>query len=144
MAVIFCENCGWLIGAFPKPGEKETCKCCGHEMYEVPLDDYVFCHMTKEQENEYRKTLLGDKQISPEMTQKRIEYEIKRHEDIQKEFAGYAKLNKTTPTVKCPYCHSTDTKKIGAGGRLLSTLTFGIASGKMGKQWHCKNCGSDF
>lgn len=51
---------------------------------------------------------------------------------------------KMTTVVKCPYCGSTDTKKIGVGGRAVSTATLGLASGKIGKQWHCKKCGSDF
>lgn len=140
MTVILCKNCGWLIGW---PDEDfDPCPVCGHDMVKTDLEDEVYWHMTPEQKDEYRKSFLGENQISPEMTQKRIEYEIKRHEEIQKEFAGFK--SKTTPTVKCPYCQSTNTKKIGAGGRLLSTLTFGIASGKMGKQWHCNNCKSDF
>lgn len=46
--------------------------------------------------------------------------------------------------IRCPYCKSTNVKKIGTGGRLLSTATFGIAGSKIGKQWHCNNCKSDF
>lgn len=142
MHVIFCEKCGWMIGW---AGELlEPCPVCGNEMKTISLDFQIFCHMTKEQKDEYRKVLLGDKQISQEMTLKRLEFEAKRHADIQREFAGYAKESNSIKTVKCPYCSSTNTKKIGVGGRLLSTLTFGIASGKMGKQWHCRNCGSDF
>lgn len=126
------------------PNEEHICKCCGNKMIVTNLESTAFYHMTKEQKDEYRKALLGDKQISQEMTLKRLEFEAKRHADIQREFAGYAKESNSIKTVKCPYCSSTNTKKIGVGGRLLSTLTFGIASGKMGKQWHCKNCGSDF
>ena len=141
---MICKNCGWLINDYSVKSEADEsiCCCCDKPMTITDLEDITFYHMTPEQKDEYRKSFLGENQISPEMTQKRIEYEIKRHEEIQKEFAGFK--SKTTPTVKCPYCQSTNTKKIGAGGRLLSTLTFGIASGKMGKQWHCKNCGSDF
>ncbi|MBE5948198.1 MAG: hypothetical protein E7261_04115 [Lachnospiraceae bacterium] len=50
----------------------------------------------------------------------------------------------STPTITCPYCKSTDTKKISAGSRWLSTGLFGLASGKVGKQWHCNKCKSDF
>jgi len=48
------------------------------------------------------------------------------------------------PKVECPYCHSTDTSKIGTVSRMASTGFFGLASKKMGKQWHCNKCGSDF
>lgn len=45
---------------------------------------------------------------------------------------------------QCPYCHSTNTKKISSTSRAASLLTFGFASKKIGKQWHCNKCGSDF
>lgn len=46
--------------------------------------------------------------------------------------------------VECPYCHSTNTKKISTANRMVSTGMFGLASKKIGKQWHCNKCGSDF
>ena len=50
----------------------------------------------------------------------------------------------TKHNIHCPYCHSTNTSKIGTVNRMVSTGMFGIASKKIGKQWHCNNCGSDF
>ena len=50
----------------------------------------------------------------------------------------------TTPVVECPYCHSPNTKKITTTGRMMSIGFFGFASKKMGKQWHCNNCSSNF
>lgn len=48
------------------------------------------------------------------------------------------------PTITCPYCQSTNTKKIGVVGRSVSFGLFGFGSSKMGKQWHCNNCKADF
>lgn len=48
------------------------------------------------------------------------------------------------PSITCPYCKSTNTKKISGGSRWLSTGLFGLASSKVGKQWHCNSCKSDF
>lgn len=48
------------------------------------------------------------------------------------------------PHVECPYCHSTNTEKISTMSRAVSVSLVGAASGKIGKQWHCKQCGSDF
>ena len=45
---------------------------------------------------------------------------------------------------RCPYCNSTNTKKISTLSRLGSFATFGFAGKKVGKQWHCNNCKSDF
>lgn len=46
--------------------------------------------------------------------------------------------------VVCPYCKSTNTEKISTVSRAVSVSIVGAASGKLGKQWHCKNCGSNF
>lgn len=46
--------------------------------------------------------------------------------------------------VECLYCHSTNTKKISTTSRVISTSLFGLGSKKMGKQFHCNNCGADF
>lgn len=49
------------------------------------------------------------------------------------------------PTVECPYCHSTNTKKISGMSKAGSVALFGIfAAGKVSKQWHCNDCSSDF
>ena len=47
--------------------------------------------------------------------------------------------------IQCPYCKSTDTKKISGLSKAGSVALFGIfAMGKASKQWHCNNCNSDF
>lgn len=70
-------------------------------------------------------------------------YRLKK---IEQESLKNASKNTTSTisTVECPYCHSTNTKKISGTGRWLSTGIFGLASGKIGKQWHCNSCKSDF
>lgn len=49
------------------------------------------------------------------------------------------------PTITCPYCQSTNTRKISGLSKAGSVALWGIfALGKTTKQWHCNNCGSDF
>lgn len=49
------------------------------------------------------------------------------------------------PTVTCPYCKSTNTKKISGLSKAASVGLFGIfALGKTTKQFHCNNCKADF
>lgn len=49
------------------------------------------------------------------------------------------------PTITCPYCHSTDCKKISSLSKAGSVALWGIfALGKTTKQWHCNSCKSDF
>ena len=46
--------------------------------------------------------------------------------------------------VHCPYCNSTNCKKISGVSKATSVAMFGIFSQKVKKQWHCNNCRSDF
>lgn len=53
-------------------------------------------------------------------------------------------LQQISQTPLCPYCSSANTKKISGTSRVGSALMFGLFSKKIGKQWHCNSCGSDF
>lgn len=48
------------------------------------------------------------------------------------------------PTITCPYCKSTNCTKISGLNRAVSIGFWGLMSKKIGKQWHCNECGSDF
>ncbi len=52
--------------------------------------------------------------------------------------------NHTSYIIECPYCHATNVRKIGIVTRSVSAGLFGLGSKKIGKQWHCDHCGSDF
>lgn len=60
------------------------------------------------------------------------------------EYRLYANPSSTSSIVECPYCHANDTKKISTTSRVISTSLFGLGSKKLGKQYHCNNCNSDF
>lgn len=51
---------------------------------------------------------------------------------------------KVDSKIKCPYCKSANVAKISAAGRVVSVGLFGLGSSKVGKQWHCNSCKSDF
>ncbi|MGI6071263.1 MAG: hypothetical protein ACOYBE_12705 [Blautia sp.] len=46
--------------------------------------------------------------------------------------------------MRCPVCGSTSIAKISKTSRIVSTAMVGIASSKIGKQWHCNSCKTDF
>lgn len=49
------------------------------------------------------------------------------------------------PIVECPYCHSTNTKKISTMSKATHTAMFGVFSmSRNSKQFHCNNCKADF
>ncbi len=71
---------------------------------------------------------------------------IKDYSDyIQKHQRSYnLSQMQDNPLIECPYCHSHKVIKISASDRVGSAIIVGIASSKIGKQWHCHNCNSDF
>ena len=69
---------------------------------------------------------------------KELQESIELHRQID---AYYAAKH---PHVECPYCHSMNTEKISGVARGVSIYALGVASPKIGKQWHCKACGSNF
>lgn len=77
-------------------------------------------------------------------------YPLKKAEDVKK--VRHPELNRhrvigtiNDPTKpECPYCHSFQTEKIGWLDRWGSAELWGLGSSKIGKQFHCNNCGADF
>ena len=53
-------------------------------------------------------------------------------------------IKPVSPTIACPYCKSTDCKKITATAKAVNIALFGIFGNKRRHQWHCEKCGSDF
>ena len=71
------------------------------------------------------------------------DFEKKFEEDCKKAAQAQAEA-KQPPKIECPYCHSTATRKISGTSRVVSAGLFGLGSKKIGKQWHCCSCKSDF
>ena len=47
--------------------------------------------------------------------------------------------------ITCPYCHSTNVEKITMGKRVVKGWLWGAAAANtLVKEWHCKNCKSNF
>lgn len=53
--------------------------------------------------------------------------------------------NSTSGAITCPYCHSTNVEKITLGKRAVKGFLWGAAAANtLVKEWHCKNCKSNF
>ena len=57
---------------------------------------------------------------------------------------GKAILEEKNRAPKCTYCGSSNIRKIGLLNRAISAELFGLGSKKIGKQFHCNDCGADF
>lgn len=76
-----------------------------------------------------------------------IEYQLKISQFKvnlkQQESSKVEEEDNNTP--HCPYCNSTNIKKITTGSKVAHTALFGIFSmSRNSKQWHCNNCKSNF
>ncbi len=95
----------------------------------------------KKQKAEEAKKKQKAKQIEDKQRKKQIEEMCQEKLAKEKAHEDYIYRN----NAECPYCHSKNTKKIGGLSKASSVALFGIfAVGKVGKQWHCNNCKSDF
>lgn len=66
-------------------------------------------------------------------------------EERKKLYPEIKNVKPAKPTITCPYCQSTDCKKISGLSKVGSVAVFGIFGlGKASKQWHCNRCNSDF
>lgn len=75
-----------------------------------------------------------------------IEYQLKISQfkaNLKQQDSNKVEEDNNTP--HCPYCNSTNIKKITTGSKVAHTALFGIFSmSRNSKQWHCNNCKSDF
>ena len=119
-----CESC--FEPHIFKPEDKRErylCPKCGEEMMYFGTEDIN--PITNEVVNSYDEP---DRKIQSPGTQSSSEFKY---------------LN--PPTITCPYCKSTNTKKISGVSKAVSVGLFGIfALGKTTKQFHCNNCKADF
>ena len=143
----YCKKCGRIILFIIE--DKLECDCCHSKAYPVP-DEFlvgeskmVINKSLKQQFiNEYIKT-------SPEFDQylfdHRDEILAKQSAEFDAKMAhGKAILEEQGRRVTCSYCGSSNVKEIGLLNRSVSTELWGLGSKKIGKQWHCNNCKSDF
>ena len=108
-----------------------------HQYLESCVDDKNSEENTKLLADKY-----GNNQFSEEKYHHRIYMEKQEIKSAQQHQPSQQLLSSSQVT--CPYCKSTNTKKISAVSRAESILGFGLFSKKLGKEWHCNNCNSDF
>lgn len=141
----YCKKCGrTLQGIFEL---ETTCDVCGSHTYEVPRE-YIDNFRWRDRDG--KQALIEELvKTSPEFDQYLFEH---RDEILAKQSAefnskmerGKAIIEEKSRGPKCTYCGSTNIRKIGLLNRAISTELWGLGSKKIGKQYHCNQCGADF
>lgn len=146
-----CKSCGAI--SFNK---EDICPVCNIPLITVPFfTGRKIDNLGGEDRDKYIEEITGQK-LNPIMVQKRKDY-LKKIYKEQKEIlqkrirkSEESRINEyqqkylAEHNIHCPYCNSTNVTKIGTVNRAVSVGMFGLASKKIGKQWHCNSCNSYF
>lgn len=144
----YCKKCGRIAQEEYNKNE-QICDYCSNIMQYIP-DEFLVgkrkCIFKDELKNQFIDEYIKS---SPEFDQYLFEHREedmfnKRMSDRAKMAHGKTILEEQSRRVTCSYCGSSNIKRIGLLNRAVSTELWGLGSKKIGKQWHCNNCGSDF
>lgn len=95
----------------------------------------------------YRKMSHSEKMRAEESYEERLNQESSnlyrnKTQRIREELASKPK---NQFGITCPYCHSTNVEKITLGKKVRKGFFWGVAAAStLTKEWHCKNCKSNF
>ena len=138
--MFYCKICGRIyIG-----GTK--CDCCGAEMHPIPPEYLDSGILLKETENRFIEEVV---KTSPEFDADLFERRPQILADKRAKAdaaSAYAQslMNKKGRGITCPYCQAKNASKISTVSKAASIGFFGLFSNKIGKQWHCNSCNSNF
>lgn len=133
---------GYLI-IWDRPYDK-ICPCCKKGFpvsTNISSNDFNIIKDVSNYDRQFLEAMIDLKKNDP------IEYQLKMSQFKanlkQQESSKLKEEDNNTP--HCPYCNSTNIKKITTGSKVAHTALFGIFSmSRNSKQWHCNNCKSDF
>lgn len=146
----YCTTCGRTILRGRGYGEP-VCDFCKKEVYPVP-EEYLASKISikPELKDQFIKEYIeSSPDFDPEIQKARLEK--KRKDDAQLQIVYDRVDNKPIKShsnphgVQCPYCKSSNVKKISAFSKALGVGVFGmLGMSKAMKQYHCNQCGADF
>ena len=148
IVLCYCKKCGRIVQE-SRNETIQTCDYCRNKLEYVPdkylggkSNGFIIKELKQQFINEYIKS---SPEFDPYLFEHREEDMFnKRMSDKAKMAHGKAILEEKSRKVTCSYGGSSNVKKIGLLNRAVSTELWGLGSKKIGKQWHCNNCGSDF
>ena len=152
-----CKKCGFTFVTSNPPA---YCDECGGDYFVMPVDKYEKELDTVYRHDELTNTLAQFESL-PELERILDKHNIPHDFDkdavrkvIEKQdemCAGLTELRlkrekrkrangiKPGMNISCPYCQSGNVRKINFTERMID-----LGGKKLGKQWHCMSCGSDF
>ena len=136
MAIIECPECGKEVST-----TASHCPNCGYNIKRI-IAYCIACELDKKKKVLMQYDKEQDILICPECGHTLRFTTPEEEAQIEQNRRLYEIQNSNKVT--CPYCSSANIGKITTVSRMVSTGLFGLGSKKIGKQYHCNNCGSDF
>lgn len=148
----YCDKCGNICERFEDELSKD-CYCCGNSPLKIVPSEYIDNFRWRDGDGKHaliEEVIKKSPNFDQYLFEHRNEIIKLKNDDMDAIMAhgravleGRDKGNRFN--VKCPYCNATNVKKISGVSKGISVGLFGVfALGKISKQWHCNNCGSDF
>lgn len=136
MALIECPECGKEVSTTAL-----NCPNCGYNINRI-VEYCVACELNKKKMVLMHYDKEQDIMICPECGHTLRFATPEEESQIEQNQRLYEIQNSNK--VICPYCSSKNISKVSTVSRMVSTGLFGLGSKKIGKQYHCNNCGSYF
>ncbi len=153
----YCKKCGRIV---PKETDSNwKCDYCNSKVFAVPKE-YLMEKFPTILEEDTKEQFINDYiKSSPEFDPDLFERSAedldarlkKRERELEIAKKSYERMKKRQRTgssgygVKCPYCQSYNTRKIGTFAKAMNAALFGALSISVNsKNFHCNQCGSDF
>lgn len=126
-----CPKCSTLRGC--QPNTNQNCHFCNTPMIETD----VLCKDAFSNK-EIKQSLKEKYAYSNPLYNEELDKQIR--EQVRKEVDNIKPALQNSNVPKCPTCGSTNIKRISTANRAVSIGLFGLLSGKIGKNYECRNC----
>lgn len=135
-----CTNCNH-VGRFTP--DFIRCNKCEKETLQITsmtAEEFGILCIVAPNDNEFCSLMIDLKEkdlIEYQLKMSQFKTQIQQQESIKKQQSEQSK-------VRCPYCKSTNVKKISGTERVTSVAMLGIFSKKINKSFKCNACGGTF
>lgn len=134
---------GFIYPSEIKSNNEYICPYCNNKLVDTLITENEFnlIEDVSDSDRQFLEAMIELKKNDPieyQLKMSQFKVNLKQQEQVQE---SRAEEN----TIHCPYCNSTNVKKITTTSKAVHTAIFGIFSmGRNSKQWHCNDCKSDF
>lgn len=144
LLMYICKNCGTTID-YDSDEINKKCHCTEPNFISLGANPKEYFNLSPKEKTTLiqKKLRLNDNQFS-EIQQEWKQSQSQNSKSHYAERIAQRNMTRNANQLKCPYCNSINISKISTLNRAVSVGVFGLSSSKVGKQWHCNKCKSDF